>query len=223
MLKQDYPAFSELMQRADAVTVMPNGKVLGQVITALFIGLKDYALEAVVMAVEAHCRSDRFFPMLADIVTRIEGNVEDRAALAWSLVRKAVRKYGTGRSIRFSNDPVIHYAIEKMGGWWYLDRVLDDENEPWKFKEFARFYRLGEKRVSWKGENGTTAVIPYFPSEHEVNNRWRGFEQPRKVYDVETGELVSDSLLPALSALRTQEARLIRNLAETMSVRAAIA
>ncbi len=222
MLKQDYPAFSELMQRADAVTVMPNGKVLGQVITALFIGLKDYTLETVVRAVETHCRSDRFFPMLADIVKQIEGDPRDRATLAWALVLKAERKYGTGRSIRFSN-PATHFAIEKMGGWWHLYHVLSDTNESFKAKDFIQLYCLGEKYASWDGKNGTTAVIPYFPSEHEVNNRWRGFDQEREVFDVETGELVSDSLLHALGAPRTHESNLIRNLAETMNVRTAIA
>ena len=195
------------MDRAALVTVLQNGRDFEDLKTALFLALAE------------HCRASRFFPMLADIVTRIEGNIEDRAALAWSLVRKAVRKYGSGRSIRFSNDPVIHYAIEKMGGWWHLDRVLDNENEPWKFKEFARFYRLGEKRVSWNGENGTIAVIPYFPSEHEVNNRWRGFELPRKVYDVETGELVSDSLLPAIGAPRTQGTGIVQTLTDKMRTR----
>ncbi|MBQ9539527.1 MAG: hypothetical protein IJU95_09670 [Treponema sp.] len=222
MLKQDYPAFSELMQRADAVTVMPNGKVLGQVITALFIGLKDYTLEDVVRAVDAHCRSERFFPMLADIVKQIEGDPRDRAALAWALVLKAERKYGTGRSIRFS-DPATHFAIEKMGGWWHLYRVLNDANESFKAKDFTQLYCLGEKYASWDGRNGTTAVIPYFPSEYEVNNRWRGFELEREVFDVETGERVSDSLLPALGAPWTQDSKLIRTLVETMNIRTATA
>ena len=97
-----------------------------------------------------------------------------------------------------------------MGGWWSLNRLLDSDNEPWKFREFARFYRLGEKRVSWDGEDGKIAVIPYFPSEHEVNNRWRGYNKlPRKVYDAETGELIDNSLIPAIKAPKTRECAII--------------
>ena len=189
------------MDRAAIVTVLQNGRDFEDLKTALFLALQEYSLAQVTLAVAEHCRASRFFPMLADIVTCIEGSVEDRAALAWSLVRKAIRRYGTGRNIRFPH-PATHYALDKMGGWWSLNRILDSDNEPFKSREFARFYRLGEKYASWNGEHGKEQVLPYLPSE-------RKREPPLKVYDAETGELV-DSKILALEAPKSRECAIIQ-------------
>ena len=203
MREQDHENFQKLMDRAAIVTVLQNGRDFDDLKTALFLALQEYTLEQVTLAVAEHCRASRFFPMLADIVSRIEGNVEDRAALAWSLVRKTIRKYGTGRNLRFSH-PAIHYALDKMGGWWSLNRLLDSDNEPWKFREFARFYRLGEKYASWNGEYGKEKVLPYLPSEQGM-----GRNDPVKVYDAETGKLVDNNFL-ALEAHKSREYAIIQ-------------
>ncbi|MBQ9566110.1 MAG: hypothetical protein IJU98_11030 [Synergistaceae bacterium] len=204
MREQDHDTFQKLMDRAAIVTVLQNGRDFNDLKTALFLALQEYTLEQVTVAVAEHCRASRFFPMLADIVTRIEGNVEDRAALAWSLVRKTIRRYGTGRNIRFPH-PAIHYALDKMGGWWSLNRLLDSDNEPWKFREFARFYRLGEKHASWTGEHGKEKVLPYLPSEHGLGRQ----ELPLKVYDAETGELIDNKIF-ALEAPKSPECAIIQ-------------
>ena len=203
MREQDHENFQKLMDRAAIVTVLQNGRDFDDLKTALFLALQEYTLEQVTRAVAEHCRASRFFPMLADIVTRIEGNVEDRAALAWSLVRKTIRRYSTGFNIRFPN-PATHYALDKMGGWWSLNRLLDSDNEPWKFREFARFYRLGEKYASWNGEQGKEKVLPYLPSEHAAVRR----ELPVKIYDAETGKLIDNNFL-ALETHKTRECAII--------------
>ena len=202
MREQDHEAFQKLMDRAAIVTVLQNGRDFDDLKTALFLALQEYTLDEVTRAVAEHCRASRFFPMLADIVIRIEGSVEDRAALAWSLVRKTIRRYGTGRNLRFPH-PAIHYALDKMGGWWSLNRLLDSDNEQWKFREFARFYRLGEKYASWNGEYGKEKVLPYLPSEYGR----RGKELP--IYDAETGELVDREFL-ALGAQKPRECAIIQ-------------
>lgn len=209
MRQQDHDAFQKLMDRAAIVTVLQNGRDFDDLKTALFLALQEYTLEQVTRAVAEHCRSSRFFPMLADIVTHIEGNVEDRAVLAWSLVRKSIRRYGTGRNIRFPH-PAIHYALDKMGGWWTLNRLLDYDNEPFKFREFVRFYRLGEKYASWGNEYGKETVLPYLPSEYDGGNAWRGRELHRKIYDAETGEPIDSSSLPAVEAPEPTECSIIQ-------------
>ena len=200
MQQQEHEDFWKLMDRAAIVTIMPNGKDFNDVTSALFLALRDYAFQDVRQAVIEHCRTNRFFPMLADIVTRIEGNVEDRAALAWSMVRKTIRRYGTSQNVRFPS-PAIHYALDKMDGWMRLNRILDSDNEPWKFREFARFYRLGEKYASWGGEHGKETVQAYLPSEYEIVNRRGVCESPQKIYDAETGKFISFHDLPALKLL----------------------
>lgn len=156
--------------------------------------------------------SSPYMPKPVDVINAIEGTSEDRAMLAWALVVKAEGKYGVDFSIRFPH-PAIHFAIEKMGGWRHLYRVLSDDNERFLARDFARLYAIGERCAAWEN------VCAYFPSVHESANRQRGFELARKVYDVETGALVPERELPALSApVGTQAEGLIRLVAGDMGV-----
>ena len=109
LTENDRLPFYELLDFANELTIMPNGKSLERMKKVLFLGLAEYPLKIIAEAINAHCRVSRFFPMLADIITQIEGNVEDRAALAWSLVLKAKRKYRLRKGLRFPI-PAIHYA-----------------------------------------------------------------------------------------------------------------
>lgn len=183
MTENDRKAFDEIMDLVGEMTIMPNGKDLARMKKVLFFGLIEYPLNVVADAAKAHCRVSRFFPMLADIILQIEGNVEDRAALAWSLILKAKRKYRLRKSLRFPT-PAIHYAIDCMGGWEHLYWAINDENENFKAKEFFRFFRLGEKNASWE------TVRPYFPSDDEVYARKKGKEFTPEIYAVDTDKPV---------------------------------
>ena len=116
MTEDDRKAFDEIFDLVSEMTIMPSGKDLERMKKVLFFGLMEYPLDRVIEAAKAHCRVNKFFPMLADIIVQIEGSFEDRAALAWSLVMKAKRKYRRNKTLRFPS-PAIHYAIECMGGW----------------------------------------------------------------------------------------------------------
>lgn len=220
-LERDYQRFVELMERAGELTVMPNGKDLGRAILALFGELKMYPFEAVKAAVDAHCRSERFFPMLADIVTRIEGRAEDRAAAAWALVLKAVARHGRSDSVRFPS-PAIHYAISQMGGWRALCQSLTTESIPFRARDFAGYFAVGERVASWRDEPGAGKVrVPaYLAGEYEMNNRARGFEFSR-VWDAETGQLMSEEQPPALSGSPEPVGPIIQLMARSMDAREA--
>ena len=194
MTEQDFTEFSSLMELASQVTAMPNGKNVKEVTNALFIFLKKYPFEVVKCAVMNHCRENKFFPMLADIVNQIEGTAEERAAMAWSLILKAKKKYRLVKSIRFPN-PAIHFAIERMGGWEHLYTYLIDEEEDFKAKIFATYYRIGEKIATWD------TVCSYFASEVEIYAiRNRGTVK-REVFNVETDMLIPENELPALGTM----------------------
>ena len=169
MRKEDWQRFQTLMREADVLTVMPNGKDLEDMTTALFAALGPYPVEAVEDAVWDHCRKCRFFPMLADIVTRIEGQAEERALLAWMMLKKAERRYGLTRSFRFPN-PAVQFTVEALGGWrkLYL-RGLDAPNVE---RDFMRLYGIAERRgVTWgdvesqynQGDLERTARILKYP------------------------------------------------------------
>ena len=148
MREQDWPQFQAVMREAELCTAMPNGKDIGDVTAALFKHLAPYPIETVKAAVSEHCKHERFFPMLADIVSRIEGDIDERAALAWTEVDAAALKTGGERSVRFA-DPAIHWAILKMRGWESLAWRIKRDGE-WLKKDFTEYYRAAVKQhVTW--------------------------------------------------------------------------
>lgn len=195
MIEQDFAEFKEIMGRAALLTYTQKNKDWADLLTAMFEELICYPLEAVRGAVSAHVRAAKFFPALADIVTRIEGTGDDRSALAWRIVVKAVERNGQYDSIRFPS-PAYHYAIANMGGWVSLCKNLTEDNEPFRGKEFMRFFKLGEQHADWEIREGKVRVPMYLAGLCETQNRGRGIALPAKVYDAGTGELAE---LPELS------------------------
>lgn len=208
MTTEDFKTFQGIMHQAADLTVMPNGKDIERTIIALFEGLKQYGLGDVSRAVSEHCRSERFFPMLADIVRRIEGSAEDRAASAWALVLKAIERFGHSDSVRFPL-PAIHYAVQQMGGWRHLCRTLTNDDLPFRAKDFERYYLIGENIASWTDAEGKTRVPSYLQGEHERNNISAGYDVPRRVWSVADGRQLSESEIPALEAPKGDVKKLI--------------
>ena len=213
MTEADYPAFAGMMERAAQMTTVPNGKDIGRVTLILFQELAAHPLAAVREAVAAHCRAEKFFPTLADIVTRLEGSAEDRAAAAWAMVLKAMGRFGYYDSVRFP-DPAIHYAVMQMGGWQYLSQHTTGETAPFRAKDFARFYALGERLAAWEHTPGKVRVAPYLVGRHEFENVGKGYDH-RKVWDAATFRPIPAEQLPALQAPGENVVPLIHALAGT--------
>ena len=199
LTENDRPAFDEILDFVNDLTVLPGGKDLSRMKKALFASLSQYPLDVVADALDAHCRSERFFPTLADIIRQIEGTPEERAALAWALVMKAKRKYKLRKAIKFPV-PAIHFAIEKMGGWEKVYWSVDDANESFKAAEFQRFFKIGERCASWDSETGKIKVCPYFPSEEEVYALKKGRKIKREIFDVETDKIISENNFRKITA-----------------------
>ena len=196
MMSRDYDSFKRLLERAATVTFLQRGKDWGTLVTVMFEELAQYDLEEIRLAVGAHVRSERFFPALADIIRRIEGRPEDRAAAAWALVMKAVSRFGHDTSVRFPS-PAIHYALEQMGGWARFCMRLAEDELPFRAKDFAQFFAMGERCASWDGANGTVKVPAHLAGTCELSNRTNGYALPARVYDAETGEVLEKQVLPA--------------------------
>ena len=199
MTENDRQAFYDIMDAVNDLTVMPNGKDLERLKLILFQELMSYPLSVIAEAMMAYCRSNRFFPMLADIITQIEGTADDRAIIAWSLVMKARQKYKMRKSIRFPV-PAIHFAIEKMGGWERFYWSVDDDSEIFKSSEFQKLYKIGEKCASWNDEKGKVKVCPYFKSYEENYALQKGRKFRREVYDVETDKLIINETVKQLNS-----------------------
>ena len=196
MTSQDYDGFKKLLERAATVTFLQRGKDWETLVTVMFEELVQYDLEAIRMAVGAHVRSEKFFPALADIIRRIEGRPEDRSAVAWALVLKAISRFGHDTSVRFPS-PAFHYALDQMGGWAKLCMRLTEDELPFRAKDFARFFEIGERCATWDGANGTAKVPAYLAGTCELSNRANGHRLPPKVYDVESGAVLEGLALPA--------------------------
>ncbi|MBQ7263442.1 MAG: hypothetical protein IJR14_06945 [Synergistaceae bacterium] len=185
--EHDWEAFVELMGDAAVKTAMPNGKDIGRVCHVFFEELSEWPFEAVRDAVLAHCRAERFFPSLSDIVGRIEGTEEDRAMVMWALVLRTLDVLGGYCSVRFP-DARIHWAIRQMGGWIHLSRTLTSDNERFVARDFARWLRLADRAV----EAGAD-MPPYLVGSHERNNGYR-----RTVWDAVTRTPIQGEAVPAL-------------------------
>ena len=194
MLMSEYQDFASFMRLISKVTAVPNGKSVDEMIDALFTLLEEYPFEVVKGAVKRHCEINKFFPMLADIVSQIKGTPDERALLAWGLVLKASNKYRLRESIRFPI-PAIHFAIEQMEGWTEFCKTLTPDNKDFRAKTFMSYYKLGEKCATWEN------VCEYFPSDGERIAIESGRVPVRRVYDVATDTIIPDSQFMPLEPL----------------------
>lgn len=105
-------------------------------------------------------------PKPADLVRQVDGTGSDRALEAWGKVLEAMRRVGARESVAF-DDPVIHSAVEDIGGWTAICRSEVDELQ-WLQKRFIEAY-IAAKRSK-------RAHPSKLMGEHEAENRLRGYE-----------------------------------------------
>ena len=104
--------------------------------------LSCYDIKQVSAAFSAYTRRNENFranPTPADIVKLIEGSGSDQASRAWEKVDKAVRTVGGYKSVIF-DDPIIHLAIEEVGGWGALNNQ-DEETFKFTANHFKSAYK----------------------------------------------------------------------------------
>ncbi|GHV35048.1 hypothetical protein FACS1894187_06900 [Synergistales bacterium] len=201
MRKDQYPEFINIMKRVATLTYKPKNTDFNELVLALFEELAPrYELSQVETAVRIHVNLEKFFPMLSDIVKRIDGTPEERATMAWALVVEAVRHIGHSNSVAFPT-PAYNFAIRQMGGWIALCPSLRDEELKWRGKEFERAFIFGEREAVWDDTPGKIRVERYCVGSYEVNNRAQGHALP-DVIDAKTRQPIvgfRDSL-PALDS-----------------------
>lgn len=172
MRPNEFQEFVAVMGAAAEVLNQPKLSPLG--LRTAFSILKDYPLEAVKAAIQQHLRESPFMPKPADVVKYLEGTAEDRGSLAWWHVVRAIRQHGHYESVRF-DDPVIHYAIDRMGGWQNVCNILEEEL-PFRERDFVKLYARGEKAADWDN------VAKRFIGAIEANNVRQGWAAPETVY-----------------------------------------
>lgn len=105
-----------------------------------FRALADLDIAQFERGVESMCKDRVYpsFPKPAEIKETVHGNKADNAILAWDKVLRGIIEVGPYPTVQF-DDPVIHSAIEAMGGW---EQICNMETGEARFiqKEFERLY-----------------------------------------------------------------------------------
>lgn len=106
-------------------------------------GLKDYSIEEVQAAFNAHMQhpeDGKWWPKVSDIIKNCKGGTQDNALRAWNEVETAIRRVGGYKDVVF-HDPLIHQIIHKMGGWIAMCDIPDEKSLTFKANEFKKSYR----------------------------------------------------------------------------------
>jgi hypothetical protein len=107
-----------------------------------FVALEHYSISDVSRGVTAHIRNPdtgQFAPKPADVIKHISGNSQSAGGEAWAKVDLAVRCIGSHRSVVF-DDPKIHAAIERLGGWQKL-ALTSGKEYPFLQNKFLKLYQ----------------------------------------------------------------------------------
>ena len=141
-------------------------RVISETMANMIIGaLKDFPDSECEKAFNHVIKYGRFYKdLIPDLLAFLERKHDDKPALAWVMVDRAVRKIGPYDSVMFS-DPVIHSVIESMGGWVAFQNCTEADWK-WRRKDFESLYRVMAKQKDHP---------QYLPGETEVYNMCRGF------------------------------------------------
>ncbi|NYT25371.1 hypothetical protein H0A73_17360 [Alcaligenaceae bacterium] len=169
--------------------------------TVWWAAMRSFDLVAVNDAFGRHCvnpDAGQYLPKPADIVRMLQGSTQDAAMVAWSKVDRAVRSVGAYQTVAF-DDPIIHRALEDMGGWITLGQKSEKE---WPFvaKEFENRYR------GYRSRSEVPAYPSSLPGIAQAQNAMNGHGQPEPVLignaEVARRVLLGGSDKPAISFAR---------------------
>jgi len=166
MQNKDFKKFMALLALVADTYSQP--RLSEDAVKLYFKVLSDYSLDEVSQAIMEHIKQSPYMPKPADIIRIIEGTAEDRASEAWYHVLKAIQQYGYYESVQFDN-PAIHYAIERMGGWQKLCQLTEEEL-PFRERDFIKHYVRGERMATWD------KVPLRFMGKHEQDNVFNGWD-----------------------------------------------
>jgi hypothetical protein len=131
-----------------------------------FNAFESYDIDLIERVIYQAIRSLKFFPKIAELLELIEGDKCSRSLSAWLLVLEALEQSGTYQSVKF-DDPLIHFAIERMGGWLKL-ADFKGEDLVWAERQFRELYSLGESKVEY------LEVPEHLAGFHEIHNNSKG-------------------------------------------------
>lgn len=139
MTKNDLREFCEVWASAYGVYGRDVNDAMFEIV---FAALMDYSIEDIRRGLSAHIKNPdtgQYPPKPADVVKHISGNSQSSGGEAWAKVDHAIRCVGNYRSVVF-DDPKIHAAIERLGGWIKISMTSNDEY-PYLQNNFLKLYQ----------------------------------------------------------------------------------
>jgi len=140
MTDHDFEAFAKVWSQAQEIY---NRSVTPGTIELVYRALEQLDLDEIRRALTLHIQSPdtgQFPPKPGDVIKFARGDSQSRTLQAWAKVERAIRSVGHYRDVAF-DDPLIHAAIERIGGWTKVAMVESEKDMVWLRQRFEAQYR----------------------------------------------------------------------------------
>ncbi|MCE3025754.1 DUF6475 domain-containing protein [Salinicola sp. DM10] len=140
MMDTDFERFAAVWSQAQEIY---NRSVTPGTIELVFRALQQLDLDEVQRALTLHIQSPdtgQFPPKPGDVIKFARGDSQSRTLQAWAKVERAIRSVGHYRDVAF-DDPLIHSALERMGGWTSVATADTEKDLVWLRQRFEAQYR----------------------------------------------------------------------------------
>jgi hypothetical protein len=201
MQESDKREFASVLQ---ATMDVYNKEISTDVIKIWWMALNTYPIEQVKYGLSKYITSadyGKFPPKPADIILMMDGSSQNAALDAWNKVMEAISRAGAYKSVCF-DDPIIHLAIDDIGGWIGLGETLE-KDLPFIQKRFEQSYR------NYRLKGDLPAHKRYLIGRSEAQNNLQGYPSDKpiligdKAKAEETMSLGSDKPRIAMSVAET--------------------
>lgn len=173
MQEFDKREFASILQ---ATMDVYNKDISTDVIKIWWLALQQYEIDQIKHGLTKYITSPdcgKFPPKPADIILMMDGSSQDAALIAWNKVLEGISRAGSYKSVCF-DDPIIHLAIDDIGGWIGLGGS-EEKELPFIQKRFEQSYR------NYKTRGDIPAHKRYLIGRSEANNNLLGHPSPEPV------------------------------------------
>tara|TARA_Y100001973_G_scaffold106441_1_gene184397 strand:+ start:1475 stop:2152 length:678 start_codon:yes stop_codon:yes gene_type:complete len=188
MNSTDLEAFGDIWAQAHEVYgKCPEPRVVYMVFQALIsFPLKD--IEHALCRHITNPDTGQYPPKPADIVRLLQGSSQSASSEAWAKVDRAIRCVGNYRSVVF-DDPKIHAAIERLGGWQKIS-LTDEKEYPFLRNNFLKLYQGFTVQPPESFPRKLIGTCEHENSQHTGFKRGRPQDEPVMIGNAEKARLV---------------------------------
>ncbi|ADP96445.1 DUF6475 domain-containing protein [Marinobacter adhaerens] len=188
MNTNDLEAFDSLWAQAYEIY---GKRMEPRVVYMVFQSLIAFSLADIERAISRHVTNPdtgQYPPKPADIVRLLQGSSQSASGEAWAKVDRAIRCVGNYRSVVF-DDPKIHAAIERLGGWQKIS-MTEEKEYPFLRNNFQKLYQGFTFQPPESFPRKLIGTCEHENSQHEGFNRGRPQDEPVMIGNPEKARMV---------------------------------